>query len=62
MDAELKAAFGSLHSSGAAVCHYKTCSTFDSSPQIGSIGRALELGRKASLIRVIFLCWQAFRG
>jgi 3-oxoisoapionate kinase len=28
----------------ARYCHYKVCSTFDSSPTIGSIGRALELG------------------
>ena len=27
-----------------ALVHYKTCSTFDSSPHTGSIGRALELG------------------
>lgn len=31
----------------AALLHYKTCSTFDSSPQTGSIGRALELGLTA---------------
>ena len=27
------------------LCHYKTCSTFNSSPEIGSIGRALKIGR-----------------
>ena len=32
---------------GAAVCHYKVCSTFDSSPGIGSIGRAAEIGADA---------------
>ena len=26
-------------------CHYKVCSTFDSSPAIGNIGRAIEIGR-----------------
>lgn len=31
---------------GAPVTHYKTCSTFDSSPQIGSIGAAARLLRK----------------
>ena len=31
---------------GAPIVHYKTCSTFDSSPQVGSIGRALEIGRE----------------
>ncbi|MFT4184978.1 MAG: four-carbon acid sugar kinase family protein [Rhizobium sp.] len=28
----------------AEICHYKVCSTFDSSPQIGSIGKAIEIG------------------
>lgn len=45
MDAELKPALQSLRASGAAFVHYKTCSTFDSSPNIGCIGKALELGR-----------------
>ena len=31
---------------GAPVTHYKVCSTFDSSPERGSIGRALEIGRE----------------
>ncbi|KTR06938.1 Hrp-dependent type III effector protein [Aureimonas ureilytica] len=31
----------------AEIAHYKICSTFDSSPEIGSIGRALELGHAA---------------
>ena len=31
---------------GAPIVHYKTCSTFDSSPRIGSIGRAIEIGRE----------------
>ncbi|WP_159709524.1 four-carbon acid sugar kinase family protein [Geminicoccus flavidas] len=44
MDRHLPPAFRWLHRQGAAVCHYKVCSTFDSSPSIGSIGRALELG------------------
>jgi uncharacterized protein YgbK (DUF1537 family) len=26
------------------LCHYKVCSTFDSGPRIGSIGRAIEIG------------------
>lgn len=45
MDAELKPALVRLRESGAAIVHYKTCSTFDSAPEIGSIGKALELGR-----------------
>lgn len=42
MDDHLPRAFASL--GDAAIVHYKTCSTFDSSPHTGSIGRALDLG------------------
>lgn len=45
MDAHLPDAFRFLAGLGAPICHYKVCSTFDSAPAIGSIGRALELGR-----------------
>jgi 3-oxoisoapionate kinase len=45
MTANLPAIFRSLRQLGAPVNHYKVCSTFDSSPQIGNIGRAMELGR-----------------
>ena len=45
MDTHLKAAFAWLKSLQAEICHYKICSTFDSSPTIGSIGRAIEIGR-----------------
>lgn len=51
MDAELPAAFASLLAAGAPLLHYKVCSTFDSSPTIGSIGRAIELGRTATTTR-----------
>ena len=44
MDDHLPAAFGWLKSLGARHCHYKVCSTFDSAPHIGSIGRAAEIG------------------
>jgi 3-oxoisoapionate kinase len=47
MDKHLPEMFARLRSFGAPVLHYKTCSTFDSSPQIGSIGRAMEIGQKA---------------
>ncbi|MBN8249626.1 MAG: four-carbon acid sugar kinase family protein, partial [Verrucomicrobia bacterium] len=46
MNRELPAAFAALRDSGARIVHYKLCSTFDSSPGIGSIGRAIELGRE----------------
>ena len=45
MDAYLPAIFARLRSFGAPIVHYKTCSTFDSSPQTGSIGHAMEIGR-----------------
>jgi len=46
MERELPPAFEALKASGAWVAHYKMCSTFDSSPRIGSIGKAIELGRR----------------
>lgn len=44
MDRELASAFAALRDLGASVCHYKVCSTFDSSPTVGSIGHAADLG------------------
>jgi uncharacterized protein YgbK (DUF1537 family) len=46
MERELPPAFEVLKASGAPIVHYKMCSTFDSSPGIGSIGRAIEIGRR----------------
>ncbi len=46
MDAHLPAAFDWLKTLAADVCHYKVCSTFDSAPGVGSIGRALEIGAR----------------
>ena len=45
MDAALPEILQSL-SKVAPIVHYKVCSTFDSSPAIGSIGRVIEIGRK----------------
>lgn len=47
MDTHLRAAFDWLASLKAPMCHYKVCSTFDSSPGTGNIGRAIEIGRAA---------------
>lgn len=47
MDAHLPEIFAQLRSFNAPVVHYKTCSTFDSSPRVGSIGRAMEIGRRS---------------
>jgi uncharacterized protein YgbK (DUF1537 family) len=45
MDVHLRAAFEWLATLDAELCHYKVCSTFDSAPAVGNIGRAIELGR-----------------
>ena len=47
MDENLPTLFGALHALGAPLVHYKTCSTFDSSPGTGSIGHAMEIGAAA---------------
>lgn len=44
MDRHLPPMFEALKATGAPIAHYKTCSTFDSSPEIGSIGRAIDIG------------------
>ncbi len=45
MSERLPSIFAWLKSLDARICHYnKVCSTFDSSPAIGSIGRAAEIG------------------
>jgi uncharacterized protein YgbK (DUF1537 family) len=46
MEASLPAAFQSLLQLRPAIVHYKVCSTFDSSPHIGSIGRAIDVGAR----------------
>jgi uncharacterized protein YgbK (DUF1537 family) len=45
MNRNLPAIFRALRRLHAPINHYKVCSTFDSSPRIGSIGRAIEIGR-----------------
>jgi 3-oxoisoapionate kinase len=46
MSQNLPVIFTTLKSFNAPIAHYKICSTFDSSPTCGSIGRAIELGRE----------------
>jgi uncharacterized protein YgbK (DUF1537 family) len=46
MDENLTPALAWLKSLDAALCHYKVCSTFDSSPNVGSIGRAIDIGQE----------------
>ncbi|MDW5316359.1 four-carbon acid sugar kinase family protein [Rhizobium sp. PL01] len=45
MDENLTPAFRWLQGLGADICHYKVCSTFDSSPKTGNIGKAVEIGK-----------------
>ncbi len=46
MEPELKPVFRWMKATGARFAHYKMCSTLDSSPEIGSVGLAIELGRR----------------
>ena len=45
MDDNLPQVFQWLKALGARFCHYKVCSTFDSAPHVGNIGRAIEIAR-----------------
>jgi len=45
MDEHLPPVFEFLASLSAPIAHYKVCSTFDSSPEVGSIGKAIEIAR-----------------
>ncbi len=44
MDEELPPRFTALKELEAPFFHYKVCSTFDSSPTVGSIGHAIDIG------------------
>jgi uncharacterized protein YgbK (DUF1537 family) len=46
MSVHLPAIFTRIRELAPGVAHYKVCSTFDSAPHRGSIGRALEIGRE----------------
>lgn len=48
MDDRLPAALATLAAGEPRFLHYKVCSTFDSSPAVGSIGRAIEIGRRVA--------------
>ena len=47
MDRQLAPVLKAMARLHAPLVHYKVCSTFDSSPTIGSIGRVLDLSREA---------------
>lgn len=44
IERQIRPAFAALRERGAPIVHYKVCSTFDSSPKIGSIGRVIDVG------------------
>jgi 3-oxoisoapionate kinase len=46
MSDNLPAIFTRMRDLGPAIVQYKVCSTFDSAPHRGNIGRALEIGRE----------------
>jgi len=46
MGVELAPIFRRFGELGAYIVHYKTCSTFDSAPEVGSIGRAIDIGQE----------------
>ena len=46
MEQTLRPAFRKLKALGPRHVHYKVCSTFDSSPKIGSIGKVIDLARE----------------
>ena len=46
MSENLTPIFRAMRELGAPLFHYKVCSTFDSSPTVGNIGRAIEIGRE----------------
>lgn len=48
MDAHLPPLMAALLATGAPLLHYKACSTLDSAPDVGSLGRALEIGLRAT--------------
>ena len=53
MEQTLPGVFESLLARRPAIVHYKVCSTFDSSPQIGSIGRAIDIGQRVFQNRLV---------
>ena len=46
MEKILVPAFEQMKATGAKHIHYKVCSTFDSSPAVGSIGKAIDCGAR----------------
>ena len=53
MERVLRPALAAMTSRGAPIVHYKVCSTFDSSPTVGSIGRVIEIGLELFDIKLV---------
>jgi uncharacterized protein YgbK (DUF1537 family) len=52
----LRAVFEAMRQCKPPIVHYKVCSTFDSSPTVGSIGRAIDVGAdvfQSSIVPVV---------
>jgi len=58
MDRELPGVFSALEQLGAPIDHYKNCSTLDSAPPTGSIGRAIDIGVPIFCGRAGAAAWQ----
>lgn len=57
LDAEVRPALSALRELAPRIVQYKACSTADSSPTIGSLGRVIEIGREvfgAQTVPVLF--------
>ncbi len=53
MDDHLPLVFAGLAALDPGLLHYKVCSTLDSSPETGSIGRAIEIGTRCLKTHVV---------
>jgi uncharacterized protein YgbK (DUF1537 family) len=56
MSAHLPAIFTRIRELAPQIVQYKVCSTFDSAPHRGSIGRALEIGRAVFATETVPIC------
>jgi len=55
MEGELYPAFETLRDFNAEQVHYKVCSTFDSAPHVGNIGKAIEIGSEVFNQKTTFI-------
>lgn len=55
MEGELYPAFETLRDFNAQQVHYKVCSTFDSAPHVGNIGKAIEIGSDVFNQKITFI-------